>query len=265
MYPIVAQKLKETMHTQINNPLRGFVLDLVFPRRCINCQKFLSNDQIGYVCAPCLATISLTSIYTCAFCESQTINGQTCQFCKKNRCLDRMLIASNYAEPLVEKIIQFMKYKFVKSLSVNIGQIMIDYINNKVAPADISILKNSIILSVPLSKKRFNWRGFNQSDLIAKEIALTLGVLGNYRPDLLHKKSDNKPQVEMKNRDERFKNIKGTFAVGDNRDALKEGSVLLIDDVSTTGATLDSCAYALKNAGASKVVAFVFAKNRKYK
>jgi ComF family protein len=109
-------------------------------------------------------------------------------------------------------------------------------------------LKGDVIVPVPLHRKRLRQRGYNQASLLAKE----LSVLGSLpvAEDALIRVRDAIPQARARSALERRQNVKGAFAC---RQGLEGKQVLLIDDVCTTGATLDACATALKAAGAGSV------------
>jgi ComF family protein len=143
------------------------------------------------------------------------------------------------------------KYRFVEDLARDMGSIIIERFGSTALPA------NTIIIPVPLHPKRLRWRGFNQAEIIAKTLGEHFKV--ELAPAMLYRTSLAKPQADILNRYERIKNIVGAFAVRD-AEHVKNRSIILIDDVSTTGATLDACATALKSAGAKEVTAMVFAR-----
>lgn len=114
------------------------------------------------------------------------------------------------------------------------------------------------IISVPIHKKRMKTRGYNQSDLIAKEVALTCGI--QYMEKVLIKNKNIIPQSSLDMLG-RIKNIKDAFSIGNNIDNIKGKKVAVFDDIFTTGSTVNECAKLLKNAGVSNVGIFTFAKD----
>ena len=118
--------------------------------------------------------------------------------------------------------------------------------------------RDPVIIPIPLAKKRMHERGFNQSLLISKKISkLSSGNL-ILEKDVLIKPKDTEHQARIENRNERLKNIVGSFRVI-NEEKIKNRNIILIDDVTTTGATLGEAKKVLKQAGARKVIAFTVA------
>lgn len=119
------------------------------------------------------------------------------------------------------------------------------------------IKKYDIIIPVPISKKRLNTRGYNQSALIAKKIAKMLNLC--YKENVLVKIKDNKPQSEM-GQEKRKSNVKGVYTIK-NKEKIYQKKILLIDDIFTTGNTVNECAKVLIENFASSVGIFTIAKD----
>lgn len=119
------------------------------------------------------------------------------------------------------------------------------------------IKKYDIIMPVPISKKRLNTRGYNQSALIARKIAKTLNMC--YEENILVKIKDNKPQSEM-GQEKRKNNVKGVYTIK-NKGKIYQTKILLIDDIFTTGNTVNECAKVLIGNFASNVGIFTIAKD----
>ena len=116
---------------------------------------------------------------------------------------------------------------------------------------------NPLLIPVPLHLRRLNWRGFNQSELLAKNISDTFQM--EMAVDVVERTINATPQADIKEREERLKNLNGIFRIK-NKEKIIGREVLLVDDVCTTGATLNECAKILKAGGASRVVALVVAR-----
>ena len=234
--------------------LKSLILDIIFPRRCLSCNILISEPGFSYICSICLPTISFKNEFACAFCKSPVIGGKTCPFCRPTHFLDRLLVVTSYDDPLVEKILKTMKYRFIRSLADDIANLTNKYLGKNKLLDKMRL----IVVPVPLHRLRLNWRGFNQSEIIAKSVADHFGF--EMQTETLCRIRHSIPQAEIHDRKSRIENIKNSFACK-NPESIKEKNILLVDDVSTTGSTLDACAEILKSAGAKEVIGLVFARN----
>ncbi len=159
--------------------------------------------------------------------------------------------ASDYDDPIIQSVIHFLKYKKIKNLSVVAAEIILNYLKN----LNLNF-ENFVIVPVPLHKRKEFSRGFNQAGLIAEHISRTAGV-----PFLLALKriKNNKPQVGLKGLKKREKNIKDCFAIK-NPQSVSGKNIILVDDVFTSGATINETVKVLKSYGAKKIIALVVAK-----
>lgn len=228
------------------------ILDLILPRRCILCGIELgSGHPKTRLCTSCGKTLSPFGQLRCAFCGSISQNGRTCAPCRRHHHLDRLLVACNYGRPPIIRIVKECKYRFIEDLARDMARIMIERFGSSTISVD------TLIVPVPLHPKRLRWRGFNQAEVIAKTLAKHFKV--EVVPSILYRTSLAKPQADILNRYERIKNIAGAFGIR-HPEVVAGRPVVLVDDVSTTGATLDACATLLKSAGATDVTAMVFAR-----
>jgi len=142
-----------------------------------------------------------------------------------------------------------LKYRNLRALAGLLARLLYDYLGDSPLPAEV-------LVPVPLHGKRLRERGYNQSRLLARELSKLsdLPVVD----DCLIRQRHSSPQARTPNVDERRSNVADAFACRDRR--LKDKQVLLIDDVSTSGATLDACAEALKASGATSVWGLALAK-----
>ncbi len=239
------------------------VLDVVFPKVCLGCGEFTSKIDFDYVCRKCLAEVYLKNTFECIGCKRESRIGLTCVSCKKNNGVDQLLIATELTDPLVEKMIKVYKYKFIYDMATPLSTIVKKCIKKLVSKGFNLFEDNPVLIPVPLHKTRLNERGFNQSWLIVKEIADTFHLSSN--ENLLSKKYNFKHQADIKTREDRMNNVKNDFAVTDT-EVVKGKTVILIDDICTTGATLNECARVLKNPptgeGAKRVIGFVIARGQ---
>ena len=149
----------------------------------------------------------------------------------------------------MRQAIHELKYRNLRALATPLAELLQDYLIANTMPAEV-------LVPVPLHHKRLRERGYNQSSLLARE----LGKLTNLPvvEGCLIRQRYSPPQARTSNVEERRGNTANAFACRDRRMWGKQ--VLLIDDVSTSGATLDACAAALKAAGAASVWGLVMAR-----
>lgn len=231
------------------------ILDLFFPKICAGCGKVGS-----YLCLNCSKNILQTDL-VCPNCERPAIGGKTHPLCRRKYGLDGLWSLGIYKDPL-RKIIQKLKYRFVQEEAEVLVDLMLNYWAKYSPQLLIEIKKDQgvgwVIVPVPLHPKRQKWRGFNQAEAIGQILSKKIGLdCCNY----LKRVRFTKPQVGLKSY-ERRKNIKNAFVLTNHfsLSTLHSMSILLIDDVWTTGATLKECCFVLKRAGAKKVWAITIAR-----
>ena len=229
--------------------LKNFILNIIFPIECVGCGK----DNL-HICDECLNNLQYNPNY---FIEKSAFSN-----------LDGAFVVFEYNNKLIKKLIKNFKYHLIKDIGNTLGSLAYSFLKEK---QDKINLKNLLILSVPLHKKRENWRGFNQVEIISSVIARSISIcpeLGQRERSRrnktisplsttnLIKTKNTQPQARL-DKESRQKNIQDSFAwIGESLEGQK---ILLIDDVLTTGSTLDECARVLKDAGAKKVYAIVIA------
>jgi len=238
--------------------IKKFVLDLFFPKKCLGC-----NCPDTYLCRDCFNKIELSLNNTCFFCGKIIWQGKICIECQKENYLNKVIVATDYKNPLVRDLIKNFKYHYVKELSQSLTQLII----KSLALCGILDLPagrqgfphNAVVLPIPLYKIRHRTRGFNQAELLAQKITnyfnlpLETNILKRIVPGI--------PQANIKDDEKRKENIKDVFKINPSSLTKIQGAnIILIDDVSTTGATLVETARILKNAGADKVWALVIAR-----
>lgn len=228
-----------------------FLLDFLFPKRCVGCRK------IGdFLCGDCFSRIEYTSVYSCPECLRSSFNGLTHPKCLKKHSLEGVFPVVSY-KGIVKKLLYQFKYSpYLSSLSDLLSEIMYEGLIQNESFNNVLSLKPAII-AVPLSAKRQRQRGYNHAELLGKNLGVRLGLKTE---NILTRKIDTKPQYKLK-KEQRLQNIKGAFSMSHNiKFDLKNKTVILIDDIATTYATLKECAKVLKQNGAGKVYGLVFAK-----
>jgi ComF family protein len=143
----------------------------------------------------------------------------------------------------VRQAILQLKYKHLKALATPLGELLNEYLSSHPLKGEVLVL-----VPVPLHPKRLRERGYNQASLLAQELGKLTGL--PVVEDMLIRVQDSVPQARTKSAVERRHNVQGVFTCPKS---LKGKQILLVDDVCTTGATLDACAIALKAAGVGSV------------
>lgn len=152
-------------------------------------------------------------------------------------------------------MIRFMKSHRSYILSKNIGIYAAEYLYDHIAEQQLlSYFNEPLIIPIPISKKRLRERGFNQNHLWGRFFAKQIPN-SSYRPSYLLKTKSTKKQALIKKRQERILNVKDVFSVPlRKRNHIQNGDIILIDDLTTTGATLEEAARTLKKAGARNII-----------
>jgi len=168
----------------------------------------------------------------------------------------------DYRHPPIKKAIWLLKYKHNRRLAEIFAQIMYGRILEELS--DLSLMenfRNAILIPIPLANKRIRERGFNQAEILAQKlIEIDKGESFILEANILIKPRETDHQSHKKQRKERLKNILGSFSINPkNEHKIKNKNIILIDDVTTTGATLKEAKKILKQAGAKKVIAFTIA------
>src|SRR3989344_618026 len=209
---------------------KRWILDLIFPRSCVGC-----GSEGELLCASCRGGIAFESP-RCPVCGHRDLGGLVCDHCGEQNGLRRFFAPFPYRHPLVRKLLHTYKYTGVRDLSPILAGEMHQFLNWY----GIAVPPSALLLPVPLHPARESERGFNQSALLARELARQLGVEVCYA---LRRTRNTLPQAGMTDNARRRENMAGAFAVT-NPDAVRGKTVVLVDDVSTSGATLASAAVA---------------------
>lgn len=233
----------------IFSKVRDFLLDILFPKICFGCQR-----EGEYLCQDCKAILDFTRDFYCLCQKPKKIpKPGKCRDCQ-NKNLNGLYFPFNYQIPLVKNLILHFKYEpLVKELAKVLADLLKDYVLILDKKPNFS---DFLVLPLPLEKSRLRWRGFNQAEELAKNFCQDFNL--EMRNDILFKIKKTKPQMELKGK-ERFENIKGAFEIK-NPEEIRGRKILLIDDVYTTGATMEEAARILKNFGAKEVWGLVLAR-----
>ena len=222
-------------------------LQFLLPPQCHCCEKFLEEGQQG-ICPDCLSKIRWIEPPLCTLCGvpflSREIENHPCGACLTRGTYFTMARAVGYYEGPLREAIHRWKYEEKSYLTLFFGEKLAEGFCRYWDPQSFDL-----IIPVPLHSKRLRERGFNQALLLVKELSRRTQI--PYSKRLLQKRILTPPQVNLSG-GEREKGVRGSFHI--QRDEEIEGkSILLVDDVYTTGATVNECSKVLLKAGAERV------------
>ena len=212
-------------------------VDSFFPRQCVGCGKVG-----GFLCPECLGKLPRLLPPLCPNCGRSQASGIVCPDCRQRQTeIDGIRSPFRFDE-VIRKAIHQLKYRNLKAISPCLAELLADYLRANSLPGEA-------LVCVPLHPRRLRERGYNQSSLLAKELGrrIDLPVI----EDCLIRVKQAQPQVRAVDVEERRRNVADAFVCRDERVSGRQ--IILVDDVCTSGATLESCAVALKNKGATSV------------
>lgn len=230
------------------------MLDLLFPPRCGACGAFSADP----LCETCREAIEFIDGRLCLCCGTllrdhipESLPGALCPDCRAGRLISAARSAGLHAGPLRDAIIAY-KFNGRRQLADAFAQMLAEVVRREVDPAGGSVLPLDLcdaLVPVPLHPRRKHWRGFDQAELLCAGLAEELGM--PMWGDALKRVKETRPQTRLSGV-KRRENVRGAFRpVRPWR--FRGRSFILVDDVFTTGATLEECALVLKRAGATAV------------
>jgi ComF family protein len=244
-----------------------FLADWLFPRECVMCAQ-----EGEWLCATCRHKVGYLPRQVCLICQADK-EGMVCV--SHNLFIDRFFSAFSYRDDVIEysplerdarragcvkQLVKLFKYHFSREAGDILAGLLIDFLKADDQQKILRLLNHwsaqnkLLVLAVPLSKRRERWRGFNQAKILANQVAD--GFVWRFDNKNLIRIKHNKPQAELTALARRNNLTKSFVWQGES---LSGFAVLLIDDVATTGTTLNECARALKASGASKVYGLTIA------
>jgi ComF family protein len=236
------------------------IFSVLFPSDCRLCRTPLNNISRVPVCDECLAEIRPVRAPQCILCGDRLASAQLlmgdgrCVTCRDHEPdFDRAVSFSEYKGAL-RGLIHLLKYEGVTSATKPLGQMLADAIAELSASGD----STPLLVPVPLHRRRRRSRGFNQAELLAHAAAGNFTDKLEIAPQVLVRHRETISQVGL-SREERIENMHDAFRVTDPG-RIRGRSVIVVDDVMTTGTTLSECARVLKRAGAERVWAATVAR-----
>ena len=227
---------------------KTFALDILFPESCVSCAR--EGQSVCSSCENLLTPIPPTCIVCKKFSpgKNRDLAGKTCPPCREKTAISHFFSPFSYQSKPVNAIIHSLKYKRVRSLA----SVVAEMLGNYLLRFHIFVPAGAVLVPVPLHPRRKRRRGFNQSELIARDLGAILGIP---LESLLFRSRPTHPQTSLDYAARRA-NVENAFSA---HTSTKYKLAILVDDVKTTGATLDEAARALKKAGIKRVWAITFA------
>jgi competence protein ComFC len=223
--------------------IKGIALDLLFPQWCVGCGR-----EGGYLCPSCRQTLLPIKPPVCPRCGRPQTGEVLCPGCASSPAAIDGIRSPFRFDGVLRQAIHELKYRNLRALAPPLAELLHDYLAAHPVPG-------GVLVPVPLHRRRWRERGYNQSGLLARELGRLSGL--PVVDSCLIRRKLTPPQTRTASVSERWGNVAGAFACRDGR--LRGEAVLLVDDVSTSGATLNACALALKAAGAASVWGLVMA------
>lgn len=225
--------------------LTRFIHDLaglIYPVKCLICDGCEASSRTPLLCENCLGEISSRPL-------PQTIDGQN--RAENNGGLDLAFAGWHY-DAAMQHVIHATKYRRRPSLGETLGDLLAQRLSAPLREERVQ----AVVVPVPLHRRRERKRGFNQSLVLARALAKAWHL--EVTPRALRRTRFTQSQAKL-DATERWQNVEGAFAPARGLH-LETPTVFLVDDVLTTGATMNACATALKSAGAGKVIGIALAK-----
>ncbi len=236
----------------------GALASVFFPGDCRLCEQLLTNASRLLICEKCLASFAVIQGPICQLCgQPDAMRGGTpeatavCLACQEQTHKFHVARSFGIYEGALARAVVLLKFERIEPLGEWFAKQL-----ESIVLANAECLDADVVVPVPLHRNRQKERGFNQVELFARPLARRLGV--PFRPILLMR-TRPRPEKHLLHYEERWEAVRGAFAM--KREGRVDNlRVLLLDDVMTTGATLDACAKALPEAGASSVLGLTVAR-----
>jgi competence protein ComFC len=236
--------------------IKEFLLDLFFPKFCLGCKR-----EGTYLCDDCRTLLDISEFDYC-LCDKKplrlplNLKSGKCQKCQ-NKKLSGLYSALPYKEKqLTRKLIYQFKYQpYLKDLSKTLASILIEHFLISGKNTD-EIWAEGALVPIPSDRKKLKIRGYNQAEELAKKLSKILQI--PVIADNLVKIKSTKSQMEL-SKEERGRNLEGAFIIKKPAE-LAGKKIFLVDDVYTTGSTMEECAKILRNTGVKQVWGIVLAR-----
>jgi len=225
------------------------IIDLIFPKICLGCNCRLEKEHL-FLCLECEAALEFLAGNICEICGSVK-EANRCKTCETNTFSFSKACSVFHFNKVVQNLIHELKYSEMTKIAKYLGEFAVEYLS------EFEPFENVDIVSpVPLHKVKKRARGFNQAEFLTKKIAEKMNW--QHIPNLVLRKKFTKTQTKLK-RNQRQINVSGAFVLNPKFDVAKK-NILIVDDVFTTGSTVNAISKLLKNNGVSKIYVLTIAR-----
>lgn len=227
---------------------QNWFLDLLFPKKCLGC-----GQEGEWLCADCKLELRVNQTDCCPICQHSSFAGRVCGNCSNQSSLNGLWVLADYKNELIQKMIWRIKYDFIIELTDYFNELIVQYFSR-----GFNWESGFLLAPVPLHRRRFLRRGFNQAELICQAIQKVFD--SEIAGALLKRTIHRQPQVNLPAH-QRRENVKDNFVINQKVSAFYlDRKIILVDDVYTTGATMQECAKVLKEGGFQEVWGLVVAR-----
>ncbi len=224
------------------------ILDILFPKRCINCGKF--ED---FLCLNCKNSLKVVGFQRCPNCKNKNFCGKLCDKCVENFYFDQLILCFLYdRNTVLQKLVVNFKYKFLRS----INEFFISTLENQFSKFFYDLNKNVIVVPVPMSREKMRLRGENHAKILAQNFAKKLNL--NFCDALW--RDHREDQAKLKRIDRLINLQNSIFLKKEYVNCLNDKTVVLIDDIVTTCSTVNECSKALKMANIKYICVLALAR-----
>ena len=233
--------------------LLHFFADVFFPKQCYGCKQ--SNT---YLCEQCTQTILEKNLEPqCPHCGIRTPSGVLRGSCYSALLVNQLFVATTYQNATLKKMFMDFKYHRAKALAESLARTLTQWIvyHNY---QHIFQQHNTVVVPVPSHINRERSRGFHPATAVAQCVASAYQL--PLATNIVHKHKNIGFQTHIKNAKQRRKNVEGCFALTPHAKDIKEKTVLLVDDVITTGSTMRECAKTLRTARPNQIIGLAVAR-----
>lgn len=224
--------------------ITGWIIDLIYPRRCAMCDALLTKDET-YICTGCKPKVQAVKDPYCMKCGKPLLRSEE-EYCKDCLChphaFDRGRSVLVYEGPVKRSVYRF-KYSGRKEYAEAYA-----YLAERHLGDFIRQIQPDALLPVPLHRSRYRKRGYNQAELFARALGRRMGI--RVVANLVRRTKNTLPQKEL-DPQERQNNLKKAFKLSGND--VKLNTIIIIDDIYTTGSTIDAFSVQLKRAGVQRI------------